>query len=147
MFFRRATAPKTGFAEYLTRARQAGFTVDAISAGKAKLSRGGIAAELEDVPGQHPKFSVRAGVVVGTEIATLVDGGFQKFLETPSGLRKPALASDLKAIHEFEEDLREAVGIDSLYNQSLGTVSNQYIYDRVEERDQDKPKAPWKIRL
>ncbi len=147
MFFRRATVPQTGFAEYLTRARQAGFTVDTVSAGQAKVSRKGIAAILKDVPGKHPRFAERAGVAAETEIAMLVDGGFQKFLETPSGLRKPALASDLRAIHEFEEDLREAVGIGSLYNQSLGTVSTQYIYDRVEERDQNKPKAPWKIRL
>ena len=48
-------------------------------------------------------------------------------------------------MHAFQEDLREALGLVSLYNESLGTVSNQYIYDRVEERDCAEPKEPWEI--
>jgi len=144
MFFRRAKIHECTFTEYLNKARQEGFTVD-VTGPRAKISRAGVGAVLEDVAGTHPRIAERAGRVVGEEIATLVDGGFQKFLQTPSGKRQPALASDLKAIHAFQEDLRDAVGIPSLYNESLGTVSNQYIYDRVEERDQDKPKAAWKI--
>jgi len=144
MFFRRAKVHDSSFAEYLTRARNAGFTVESTGS-RARVSRDGVAAVLEDMPGTHPRIAERAGREIGAEIATLVDGGFQKFLQTPSGKKRPALAQDLKAIHEFQEDLREAVGITSLYNESLGTVSNQYIYDRVEERDQEKPKAPWKI--
>ncbi len=146
MFFRHAKVQQIGFADYLTRARNAGFTVDQAGT-RAKISRNGIAAVLEDIPGQHPRIAERAGVAMDAEIATLVDSGFQKFLQTPSGRRRPALAQDLRAIHEFQEDLREAVDIPSLYNESLGTVSNQYIYDRVEERDQPKPKASWKIKL
>jgi len=145
MFFRRAKAHEDTFAEYLTKVRQAGFDVEMTAKG-AKVSRDGVAAVLENVEGSHPRVSERAGRVMGHEIATLVDGGFQKFLQTLSGLRRPALAGDLKAIHAFQEDLREAVGITSLYNESLGTVSNQYIYDRVEERDQDNLKAPCKIK-
>ncbi len=145
MFFRRAKAHENTFAEYLTRVRKAGFTVETTQKG-AKVSRQGVAAVLEDVAGTHPKVSERAGCVMGNEIATLVDGGFQKFLQTPTGLKRPALAGDLKAIHAFQEDLREAVGIPSLYNESLGTVSNQYIYDRVEDRDQDNVKAAWKVK-
>lgn len=144
MFFRRAKAHHASFAEYLTRARDAGFTVESTT-NRAKISRNGVAAVLEDDGSQHPRIAERAGVAMGDEIATLVDGGFQKFLQTPSGKKRPALAGDLRAIHEFQEDLREAVDIPSLYNESLGTVSNQYIYDRVEERDQEKPKAAWKI--
>ncbi len=71
-----------------------------------------------------------------------MDGGFQFFL-TADGKRKPALASELKALHEFEEDLREALGMKSLYNQSLGTVSTEYLYDRVQDRDKGVPKRPW----
>ena len=144
MFFRHAKVHQASFADYLTRARSAGFQVDTTGS-KAQISRNGIAAVLEDVSGQHPRIVERAGVLEGSEIATLVDGGFQKFLQTHSGKRRPALAPDLKAIHEFQEDLREAVDIPSLYNDSLGTVSNQYIYDRVEERDQKTPKASWKV--
>jgi hypothetical protein len=80
---------------------------------------------------------------MNTGIAKLVDGGFQKFFLAPDGSRKPALASELKGIHEFQEDLREALGLESLYNESLGTVSTQYLYDRVQDRDRGVPKRPW----
>jgi len=76
-------------------------------------------------------------------IAKLVDGGFQKFFLAPDGGRKPALAPELKGIHAFQEDLREALGLESLYNESLGTVSTQYLYDRVKDRDRGVPKRPW----
>ncbi len=84
------------------------------------------------------------GIVIGQEIARLVDGGYQKFIMTPSGKKRAALAGDLRAIHEFDEDLRAALGMEGKFNLSLGTVSNQYIYDRVEERDETAPKEPWK---
>ncbi len=85
------------------------------------------------------------GIVVGAEIARLVDGGYQKFIVTPSGKKRAALAQDLREIHAFEEDLRCALGMTGMFNLSLGTVSNQYIYDRVEERDDSAAKEPWKI--
>ena len=68
---------------------------------------------------------------------------FQKFFLAPGGQKKPALASELRDIHEFEEDLREALGLVSLYNESLGTVSTEYLYDRVQGRDHGVPKRPW----
>jgi hypothetical protein len=82
---------------------------------------------------------------MGKEIGTLTDEGFQKFFTTPSGKRKPALAEELKEIHNFQEDLREALGLTTLYNESLGTVSNLYVYDRVEGRDSGKHDKPWDI--
>ena len=80
---------------------------------------------------------------MGKEIGTLTDGGFQKFFTTPGGKRKPAHADELKEIHNFQEDLREALGLTTLYNESLGTVSNLYLYDRVEGRDKGKHDKPW----
>ena len=44
------------------------------------------------------------------------------------------------------EELKEALGLTSLYNESLGTVSDRYVYDRVTDRDQpepQRPKRPW----
>jgi hypothetical protein len=58
----------------------------------------------------------------------------------------PATADHLKALHEFSEELREAVGDVSLYNESLGTVSDRYVYDRVKDRDlpeAQRPKRAW----
>jgi len=77
------------------------------------------------------------------EIGALTDSGFQKFFLTPSGDRRPALASELKTLHDFQEDLREALGQTSLYNESLGTVSTFYLYDRVKDRDHGVPKRAW----
>ena len=58
----------------------------------------------------------------------------------------PATADHLKALHSFSEEVKEALGLPSLYNESLGTVSESYHYDRVEDRDKpqtDRPKRPW----
>jgi len=58
----------------------------------------------------------------------------------------PATAEHLKALQSFTEELKEALGLPSLYNESLGTVSEAYHYDRVEGRDKaavDRPKRPW----
>jgi hypothetical protein len=47
----------------------------------------------------------------------------------------PATADHLRAIHEFTEELKEAIGATSLYNQALGTTSDVYNYDRVKGRE------------
>jgi hypothetical protein len=146
MLFHRNRPKKLKFEDYVQRAREAGFQTTALSAGKVRVERNGIAAMVQD-GGEAPKVTERAGILMGDEIASLVDGGFQKFLQTPSGKRQPALAWHLKAIHEFQEDLREALGLVSLYNEGLGSVSNLYLYDRVEDRDSDRPKKPWELKV
>ncbi len=55
----------------------------------------------------------------------------------------PATADDLNALHNFEEDLKEALGQKSHYNESLGTVYTFYQYDRVKDRDHGVPKRAW----
>jgi hypothetical protein len=143
MFFRREHPKEPTFAERIEALRQAGFTVQPSGDGRVRVSRDGCGAVVEDSPGGPPRIAERAGVVLGEEIASLVDGGFQKFFRTPGGKKKPALAPELKAVHHFQEDLREALGLVSLYNESLGTVSNQYLYDRLRDRDRGVPKRPW----
>jgi hypothetical protein len=76
----------------------------------------------------------RPGWLLGGQIARLVDRGYQKFLKTPK-LEIPATADHLKAIHEFSEELKEAAGATSLYNEALGTTSDRYMYDRVKGRE------------
>ena len=91
------------------------------------------------------KVFARPGYLVGGEIAKLIDRGYQKFLKTTK-TEIPATADHLKAIHDFTEELKEAVGGVSLYNESLGTVSDEYVYDRVRDRDlpeSKRPKRPW----
>ena len=75
-----------------------------------------------------------ARTLLNGEIARVLDRGYQKFLKT-SKLEIPASADHLRAIHEFTEELNEAIGATSLYNQALGTTSNVYHYDRVKGRE------------
>jgi hypothetical protein len=50
-------------------------------------------------------------------------------------------------IHEFSEELRQITGASDLYNESLGTTSDQYQYDRVKGREAVQPPAarPWEL--
>jgi hypothetical protein len=145
MFFRRAPVRKLTFEDHLTAARAAGFRTESTGGGKTRIERAGIACMAEPGTDEVPRIVERAGVVMGKEIGTLTDGGFQKFFVTPGGKRKPALADELKAIQNFQEDLREALGLTSLYNESMGTVSNLYLYDRVEGRDKGTHDKPWEV--
>jgi len=142
MFFRRE-APKTPtFAERLDNLRKAGFTVAPLAGGTFRVSRGACAVDAGEENGAVRSES-RAGVLMGDEIGALIDGGYQKFFRTPSGRKRPALAEDLVALHNFEEDLKEALGQKSYYNESLGTVSTYYLYDLVQDRDRGVPKRVW----
>jgi hypothetical protein len=142
MFFRRERPQNPTFAERLDRVRQAGFQVQPLAGGVTRVIRGDYAADLKESNGSVAAVG-RAGVVTGDEIGALVDGGFQKFFQTPSGKKRPALAGQLKDLHNFEEDLKEALGQESYYNESLGTVSTYYLYDRVQDRDRGVPKRIW----
>jgi hypothetical protein len=143
MFFRRAQPKPLTFEERLEHVHRAGFEIKPLAAGRYRISRNGCAIVLENADGGLPRVVEPAGVVMGDEIGALVDGGFQKFFLTPSGKRRPALAEDLRALHDFQEDLREALGQISLYNEALGTVSTFYLYDRVSNRDKGVPKRAW----
>ena len=143
MFFRRQQPKEITFDQRMEELRIAGFTVTPAGANRVTVQRDCYAAVLEDVPGAAPRVVERAGVLMPGGIGKLVDGGFQKFFLAPGGQKKPAQAFELRAIHEFEEDLREALGLVSLYNESLGTVSTEYLYDRVQGRDRGVPKRPW----
>ena len=145
MFFRRASVKHLTFEDHMNTARAAGFNTSPEPGGKTRIERKGIAAMAEPGPEGVPFFTTRAGVVMGKEIGTLTDGGFQKFFIAPSGKRKPALAEELKEIQAFQEDLRESLELTSLYNESLGTVSNVYLYDRVEGRDEGEADKPWEV--
>ena len=133
MFFRHSASKPISFQGRLNALQEAGFQVKDLGDGRAEAKRDCCAVIAQEVKGGQPRIE-HSGILYGSEIATLVDGGFMKVLETPSGLRRPALASDLKRLQAFQEDLREALGIESLYNQSLGTVCDSHQYDRLSGR-------------
>lgn len=142
MFFRRERPKNLTFDERLNQLKSQGFTVTPQAGGGVRVSRGACAVDLANQEGAV-HIGERAGVSMGSEIGFLVDGGFQKFFRTKSGHKKPATAAELKALHDFEEDLKEGLGQESLYNESLGTVSTYYLYDRVKDRDRGVPKRVW----
>jgi hypothetical protein len=142
MFFRRERPKTATFAERQDKLRAAGFSVSPLPGGVVRVTRGDCAVDLREEDGVVRPASP-AGILMCGEIGALVDGGFQKFFRTPSGLKKPALAEELKALHDFDEDAREALGEQSFYNESLGTVSTFYLYDRVKDRDRGVPKRVW----
>ncbi|WP_035353189.1 hypothetical protein [Edaphobacter aggregans] len=96
----------------------------------------GCAAEIAPAQDGTPMILSRPGVLVGGEIARLVDRGYQKFFKT-SKMEIPATADHLRSLHEFTEELKEALGATSLYNQALGTTSDVYHYDRVKGREDE----------
>jgi hypothetical protein len=142
MFFRREHPKTPTFADRIEGLRAAGFAVTPVPGGAVRVARGNYAVDLRETYGRAASGE-RAGLLMGDEVGVLVDGGFQKFFRTPGGRKKPALAEELKALHEFEEDLKEALGQESYYNESLGTVSTLYLYDRVADRDRGVPKRIW----
>jgi len=86
---------------------------------------------------------VDTGIVLGGELAVLTDIGFQKIFLAPSGKRTAALAEHLHALHDFKEDLTELLGLESLYNEGLGTTNEKHLYDRVAGRDTGAAHRPW----
>ncbi|HEV2200182.1 MAG TPA: hypothetical protein VGR73_10190 [Bryobacteraceae bacterium] len=143
MFFRNAKPKVWTFDDRLASLTQAGFSVSRdTTGGTARITRGGFGAAVEDKGSGNVAIG-KAGLLVGNEIAVLVNGGYQMFLRTPSGKELPALASHLTALHAFDEDLREALGLTSLYNLALGTTSEAHMYDRVVDRDRPSHPHPW----
>lgn len=141
MFFRREKPHVPSFEERLENLRQLGFVTKSESGGRVRVSREKFAAMVSDGGDGRTKVE-KAGVLCDSEIAMLVHGGYQMFLRTRSGKLTPALAEDLKGLHAFEEDLRECLGLVSLYNLSLGTICDSHSYDRVEGREPGQRKAP-----
>ena len=144
MFFRNAKPKVESFEERIAGLKELGFAAKMQSAGRCLVTRAGCGAVIEDLGDGKMGIAIgKAGVLVGGEIALLIHGGYQMFLRTPSGKEVPALATHLKTLHAFEEDLREGLGMTTLYNQSLGTVCDDHLYDRVEDRDAGPQHHAW----
>jgi hypothetical protein len=109
------------------------------------LKKYGCSAAIQKTNDGGVKIFAYPGYLISGEISKLVNRGYQQFLKT-SKTEVAATADHLKALQQFSEDLKEALGLPSLYNESLGTVSESYQYDRVKDRDQpevERPKRPW----
>jgi hypothetical protein len=134
--------------EIISQLRSLKFDVREVPgvANQVQVSKYGAAAVLaRSKDGSGVAMVTKPGLLFGGEIAHLLDRGFQKFFKT-SRIELPATADRLKAEHLFAEELREVTGEVSLYNEALGSVTDEYMYDRVKGRDKDAPAkglAPW----
>ncbi len=134
------------------RAQQFEVAPEAGIEGGMRVTRNGVAAVM--VPGYTDdrwesggaRLAVTPGIVVGGEIARLLDRGYQKFMRAGQ-FEIPATASQLQAIHAFTEELNQVTGSLGLYNEALGTTSDLYQYDRVRGREQETAPAarPWEL--
>src|SRR3954467_12585837 len=115
--------------------------------GRVFLRKYNVSAAIQKDGDDGLKIFAFPGYVIGSEISKLINRGYQQFLKTAK-TEVPATADHLKALQQYTEELKEGLGLPSLYNESLGTVSEAYQYDRVKDRDKpaiEKPKRPWEV--
>jgi hypothetical protein len=137
------------YEEALAWLRDHGFDVtDAPGTnGRVFLRKYNVSAAIQKTDDDNVKIFAHPGYLVGSQISKLVNRGYQQFLKT-SKTEIPATADQLKALQSFSEELKLALGLPNLYNESLGTVSESYHYDRIEDRDKptvERPKRPWEV--
>jgi hypothetical protein len=115
------------------RAHSFDVAPNAAVAGGTLVSKTGVGAVLVAGGDGAAAYAVHPGALVNGEVARLLDRGYQKFIKT-SRYELPATAAQLEAIHAFSEELSQITGGISLYNEALGTTSDEYEYDRLKGR-------------
>jgi hypothetical protein len=145
-------SPHPNFDQTLELLRAHSFNVAPQSGitGGVLITKHGVGAVLvpphraNDTGDTPSAYAVGPGIMVKGEVGRLLDRGYQKFIKT-SQYELPATASQLQAIHTFSEELTQLIGAISLYNESLGTTSDVYRYDRLMGRGaaDAAPVEPW----
>lgn len=142
---------RQSFDQVLQTLRAHGFEVTSFAGvpGGQLVSKSGAAAVLVAARGNEDgpvAYAGRPGILVRGEVARLLDRGYQKFIKTPQ-YELPATAAQLHSIHAFSEELTQLSGGISLYNESLGTTSDLYEYDRLRGREDEPPPPhrPWEL--
>jgi hypothetical protein len=136
------------FEQTITQLKALGFEAAAYPqiAGATLVTKHGAGAVLVAAPGAPAAYAVGPGILVKGEVGRLLDRGYQKFIKT-SQYEIPATATQLQAIHAFSEELKQGCGSISLYNESLGTTSDVYQYDRLQGREDEQhaSDSPWAL--
>ena len=110
--------------------------------GRVFLKKYNVSAAIQKDGEEGVKIFAYPGYLLNGEISKLINRGYQQVLKT-SKTEVAATADHLKALQKFTEELKEALSLPSLYNESLGTVSTFYLYDRVKDHDRGVPKRVW----
>jgi hypothetical protein len=130
-------------ASLVERLRAGGFECTSVSSSPERLRvmKHGCAALFERQADQTFRLAQPPGCVFKGEIGRLWDAGYQKFwlLGPPTDEpfnepRRPALAVELRALHQFSEELKSVLGVPSFYNESIGSTSEVTAYDRLKGR-------------
>ncbi len=122
-----------------------GFQVNRPSGGPVTVTKNQCTAQIEPGNDGHARIVAFPARIVSGEPAALIDRGYQKVFKN-SKVEVAATAENLQALHGFSEELKEALGYTSLYNEGLGSVSGRYQYDRVVGRDlpeASRPQRSW----
>ena len=127
----------------LERLRQAGFECATLSSGpeRIRVLKGNCAAVFERQANGQLRLAEPPGYLFRGEIGRLWDAGYQKFWllgpatnEPFKEPRRPALAEQLRALHDFSEEMKSVLGLPSFYNESIGSTSEVSAYDRLRGR-------------
>ena len=129
MFFRREPSQTLTVSQILSAVRETGIPVEENQESQFVAHRGESVAVIRIEDGEAS--ILRAGRQLGSDIGALVSLGHQTVWRAADGQERAARADELSELHAFLEDLREALGLTSLYNESLGSTHSQHHYDRA----------------
>ncbi len=113
---------------------QAGFTVAMAVDGRVEVKKSCCSAFIGNDGGKAIYLQPPYFVVQGLR-CELEDRGYQKFWFAKAENRRfPIRKTDLEVLHRFDEEVRFALGLTSLYNEALGSTNARTVYDRLDGR-------------
>jgi len=115
-----------------------GFMVRS-SGGVARIEKYSCGAELRKRPDGDFQMTIIPSIMFQGQFTHLWDAGYQKFLLTHDGRKIPIRVTQLGDLRRFNEELRSALGVNTYYNEALGSTCQYSVYDRVKGRVGDVP--------
>jgi hypothetical protein len=115
-----------------------GFLVRS-SGGVVRIEKYGCGAELRKEPHGGYRMTIIPSIMLQGQFTHLWDAGYQKFLLTNEGRKYPIRVTQLGDLRRFNEELRDALGVPTYYNEALGSTCHYSVYDRVKGRPGDVP--------
>jgi hypothetical protein len=109
------------------------------SGGVARIEKYNCGAELRKEPNGDFQMTIIPSIMLQGQFTHLWDAGYQKFLLTHDGRKFPVRVMQLEDLRRFNEELRNALGVPTYYNEALGSTCQYSVYDRVKGRIGDVP--------
>jgi len=109
------------------------------SGGVVRIEKHGCGAELRKTPQGAFQMTLIPTIMMQGQFTQLWDAGYQKFLLNHDGKKFPVRVKQLGDLRLFNEELRTALGVDTYYNEALGSTCHYSVYDRVKGRPGDVP--------